>query len=594
MPASDTKSPVSDFDSNLEAAGSFGKYQLIIILLNCYITAYVGWQAYIPVFATLEIDFYCADDYNASSLVSVSKRSETQVPVLELQEVLENNSTNPPYGSHCPHSCNEYVYEPGYSSIVSDFNLACGSQKFLASFSISAYWVAYFIACFVTGALSDRFGRKYVALGMVAGLAVATTLTYFATDIYLYITLRFICGFCAVCASIDYVNMAEMVNKAYLSKIGMTVQVIFVIGELSCILFGYLFQDNWQLQFVAMAVPCYLYLILHIAIMPESARWLQSQGKIEKAENTLRKIAKMNNKDPSAIHLERSDGGKALPRTSKHQQEAEPLMDDDENNRYHPDSQELHLNQDRRPADESYSPTVQLDKNYSKEAGEPSILCFFGTFHSTVFTLSCTASWFSCSLVYYGLTYDVQNIGGDFYLNNILLTFTEVPAWLVCVAMDIFGRKKTFTTALFICSIACVILPFTEPVLDGNLQIGFAVIGKFLAAGAFDMLYVYTPEQFPTVLRSTGLTFCSAIARIASISAPFIIELDVGPYNCAPFIIFAICGFVASVAVHFFGVETKDKCFITTVEEFQTMAKTKRLRTLETADEEHNQETIDT
>ena len=113
-----------------------------------------------------------------------------------------------------------------------------------------------------------------------------------------------------------------------------------------------------------------------------------------------------------------------------------------------------------------------------------------------------------------------------------------------------------------------------------------AVIVKFLATGAFDMLYVYTPEQFPTQLRGTGQTFCSAAARIASISAPFIIDLKVGPYNCAPFIIFAICGVLTGITVQLVGVETKGKCFITTVEEYEQMAKTKQLKNWEAKDED--------
>ena len=49
----------NDFDSNLEKAGNFGRAQLTIFLLSTYISAYSGWQAYVPVFAGQKVDFYC-------------------------------------------------------------------------------------------------------------------------------------------------------------------------------------------------------------------------------------------------------------------------------------------------------------------------------------------------------------------------------------------------------------------------------------------------------------------------------------------------------------------------------------------------------
>ena len=56
-----------DFDTNLEAAGSFGRAQFILIVLAGYVSAYAGWLGYIPVFATREVDFYCADSFNMTS-----------------------------------------------------------------------------------------------------------------------------------------------------------------------------------------------------------------------------------------------------------------------------------------------------------------------------------------------------------------------------------------------------------------------------------------------------------------------------------------------------------------------------------------------
>ena len=49
-----------------------------------------------------------------------------------------------------------------------------------------------------------------------------------------------------------------------------------------------------------------------------------------------------------------------------------------------------------------------------------------------------------------------------------------------------------------------------------------ALIGKMLASGNFSVVYMYTAELFPTIIRNTAIGSCSMVARIGGISAPYI------------------------------------------------------------------------
>ena len=49
-----------------------------------------------------------------------------------------------------------------------------------------------------------------------------------------------------------------------------------------------------------------------------------------------------------------------------------------------------------------------------------------------------------------------------------------------------------------------------------------ALIGKAGAAGSFGLVYLFTSEIMPTVVRNGGLGLCSALARAGAMVAPYI------------------------------------------------------------------------
>lgn len=52
------------------------------------------------------------------------------------------------------------------------------------------------------------------------------------------------------------------------------------------------------------------------------------------------------------------------------------------------------------------------------------------------------------------------------------------------------------------------------------------MMGKFAVSTAFAVVYAYTAELYPTVLRNTALGACSMASRIGSITAPYFIYLS--------------------------------------------------------------------
>ena len=53
----------------------------------------------------------------------------------------------------------------------------------------------------------------------------------------------------------------------------------------------------------------------------------------------------------------------------------------------------------------------------------------------------------------------------------------------------------------------------------------FAMIGKIGASAGFSMVYQYSAELFPTVVRNAGMGSSSCIARVGGMIAPYIADL---------------------------------------------------------------------
>lgn len=48
------------------------------------------------------------------------------------------------------------------------------------------------------------------------------------------------------------------------------------------------------------------------------------------------------------------------------------------------------------------------------------------------------------------------------------------------------------------------------------------VLGKMSLTAVYAIAYVYTPELFPTVIRSNAMGSCSMVARVGAVSASYI------------------------------------------------------------------------
>lgn len=152
-----------------------------------------------------------------------------------------------------------------------------------------------------SGPLSDRIGRRRLVLFIALVFIVGSLVLAFSTNIVMLIIGRAIVGL-AVGGSMSTVPvyLTEMAPTELRGSLGSLNQLMITIGILAAYLVNYAFADMgaWRWMLGLAVVPS-LILLIGVAFMPESPRWLL-ENRSEKAARDVMKITY----NPDAIDAE--------------------------------------------------------------------------------------------------------------------------------------------------------------------------------------------------------------------------------------------------------------------------------------------------
>ena len=236
---------------------------------------------------------------------------------------------------------------------------------------------------------------------------------------------------------------------------------------------AYFIRDWRTLTFISI-LPTLIVLLVFKSI-PESPRWLLSQGRVEEAEHILRKIEIEN-----GYHI----------------------------------SEEIFLKkEDKR---------VQEDGKDCQHG----IIDLFTHKSVCVITIIMMISWCVTSMVYYGLALNVKNLGGSLYINFVLGSLIELPSFVTTqFLLSRLGRRLTLFVLLIGGSFSCFLCMLLQSHGEQNVTAiaMTALAGRFCISASYAVLYVYSAELFPTVVRNAGMAVSSLSARVGGMIAPFIV-----------------------------------------------------------------------
>ncbi|KFM26335.1 Synaptic vesicle 2-related protein [Auxenochlorella protothecoides] len=372
---------------------------------------------------------------------------------------------------------------------------------------------------YTLGALADQLGRRRGFLTSALLLGVAGLASAFSPNYSVLLGLRCVVGFALGGTPIAVTLFAEFLPSRGRGGWLLALQAWWTLGTvvMACIAWRTVSTPGlgWRWMLGLGSAPLFLLLALYPAL-PESPHWLASRGEEAAARAVLLRVARTNGRGAGGWGL-----GAALARVA-----------------------------------------ASLRALYSPE------------FRRT--TLLLDGIWFTNAITYYGLvllstelqtahkeeqcTPDGQpNLVGRDFLNIVITSAAEAPGLLaIAFLVDGRGRKWSLRAGLLLTGLSILLLLAAGP--GGGAQLFMLFLSRAGIMGAYSVLYIYTPEIYPTKLRSFGLALCNAMSRVGGFAAPYatVSLVESGRQTAALCLLGGMC-LLACAAAFFLEHETRGR-----------------------------------
>jgi putative MFS transporter len=347
----------------------------------------------------------------------------------------------------------------------------------------SANFIGFFFGALAAGACGDLIGRRKVMMSALAIYCVASLFSGMVNDWTLFLGLRIVAGFGAGAESaIIAPYLSEFVARRYRGTFTGALAGFFSFGFVAAALLGYFIvpahPQGWRIVIFITALPVVLLLWWRRAL-PESPRWLESQGRAAEADVIMDAM--------ESDHLRR---GQALPA----------------------------LNAEDVAAPPPSTTRGNLLTNYATLVSKKLIRISTMTWLmwlSITFSYYSFFTWIPSLLIQNGMTI-TKSFG-----YSLVMYIAQIPGYFSAAWFnERIGRQATIVSYMLLGGLCALGLAFTHS--DAQIMVA-GVLLSFFMNGTYAGVYAYTPEVFPTQVRATGSGLASAIGRIGGITAPILV-----------------------------------------------------------------------
>ncbi|CAG4948732.1 unnamed protein product [Parnassius apollo] len=491
-PQEDSSKKATDFDDLLPYVGEFGLYQKILFLLMIPFAFFVAFVYFSQIFMTIVPEQHWCWVPELANL-TVEQRRALAIPpksdgpyshdrcrmyVADWSKALAQGRTTPDDEWPIVTCTNGWEYNRSdvpYDTIASELDWVCEKDNLPAT-AQAIFFCGAIVGGLVFGWIADKYGRIPALVGTNIMGFTAGVGTAFCSSFWSFAACRFLVGLAFDnCFTMMYILVLEYVGPKWRTFVAnMSIALFFTLAS-SLLPWIALWADDWRKFALGTSAP----FILALAtpwLVPESARWLVSQGKIDKALTIMKKFERVN--------------GTKIP---------------------------------DKVLNEFTESSIQTIKECEAESRTYSVLDLFRTPRLRKNAILLIVIWMAISLVFDGHVRNVGSLGLDIFLTFTIASATELPAdTFLTAVLDRWGRRWLACGSMVISGIFSL-LATVVPV--GGPSASLAIMGRFAVNISYNIGLQYAAELLPTVVRAQGVALIHIMGYVASIVAPFVVYL---------------------------------------------------------------------
>jgi len=330
------------------------------------------------------------------------------------------------------------------------------------------------------GWVADKWGRRVVFAATVLMFSLCTGVAGLAPTLGFLIGARFLTGLgLGGMVPIDQALVTEYAPARIRGRVASMLPLSWPMGYFSAAGMALLLVPHvgWRWLFAIGVLPAILAFIIRRRV-PESPRWLASQGRHDEARESLRYVGVTD----ALLDQARRDVAASPART--------PV----------PDATFRDL----------FTPP------YARRVVHTWLLWFCSNFAATGFSV-----WLP---TIYSTYYHIELTRTLFY--TFIVAGTQVVGRVCAVGVvDIIGRKMMIVLAYGIAG--CAALAFTQATTETSLLVTAMVYAFFQDIGNLGMT-VYTPEVYPVRIRGKGTALAMGWGRFGGMTSPLVAGMLIG------------------------------------------------------------------
>ncbi|KAM3866089.1 solute carrier family 22 member 13-like [Diretmus argenteus] len=491
---------MADFGEILRTIGEFGLFQRVLLFALCFPHFFQPFYLASVLFFQSDPGRHCNTDWilRAGPNLTIDEQLNLTLP-REKDGTFSKCRMFVPvdwdvdavrqYGLNETTECQDgWVYDKTLydATIVTDFDLICGKAN-LVEIAQTALMAGTAVGSLLFGPFAESFGRTRANQIPIVVTLIFCVTTGMCPNFNLYLASQFMVGVGYGGVRLNTVLMAtEWIGVTKRSLGSCVSQICGAVGQ--CLLAGmiYLIRD-WRLAQYVMAAPTAV-IFIYIWFIPESARWLMDRGRTEEAKRLILKVAAIN----------------------------------------------------QRPIPDSL--LEKIVQNDTVEKGGIQVILRSPVLRRHFLIIS--LAWFSLSLSYYCLSFNVGNFGLDIFLTQLMFGVSELPAHILCIwLLEAWGRRLSLMLTLLIGGVLCILI-LAFPQGNAVAVTSLAVAGRFFINWAGSISAVYIQELFPTSCRQSASGIGCLLSRMAGVLAPLLNLLAIYHWSI-PTTVFSILSLVS-------------------------------------------------